>query len=161
MNSFTHTTTAQPILLSKKGMKEIRHSIAQLEADRRHVILELHDLERESGHDDRLERIEKLSRLESIEAELFEKKQIMQHAKLLPSRRARMKVALGSVVDLLDQQGRLMQYTLVDTIEANPSDGRISVASPLGQSLIGKTAHQEVSWQSGHRTHHLQVVGIH
>lgn len=161
MNTFTHTTTAPTtILLSKKGMKEIRRSISQLEADRRAIILSLHELDRESGHDDRLERIEKLSRLESTEAELFEKKQILQHAKLLPSRSARMRVALGSVVDLIDQQGRLMQYTLVDSIEANPSDGRISVVSPLGQSLLGKTASQEVQWQSGHRTHRLQLIGI-
>lgn len=161
MNTFTNTTTeSAPILLSKKGMKEVRRSISQLEADRRHIILELHELDRESGHDDRLERIEKLSRLESTEAELFEKKHILNHAKLIPTRSARMRVAIGSVVDLIDQQGRLMQYTLVDTIEANPSDGRISVVSPLGKSLIGKAPSEEVSWESGHRTHSLRLVGI-
>lgn len=161
MNTFIHTTTEpKTVLLSKKGMKEIRRSISQLEADRRQIILQLHELDRESGHDDRLERIEKLSRLESTEAELFEKKHILQHAKLIPSRSARMRVALGSVVDLIDQQGRLMQYTLVDTIEANPSDGRISVVSPLGQSLLGKTARDVVSWQSGHQTHSMQLIGI-
>ncbi len=161
MNTFTHTTTQQKtISLSKKGMKEIRRSVAQLEADRRKVIQQLHELDRESGHDDRLERIEKLSQLESTEAELFEKKHILQHAKLLPSKSARMKVAMGSVVDLIDRQGRLMQYTLVDTIEANPSDGRISVVSPLGQSLLGKSAREVVSWQSGHQTHSLRLIGI-
>jgi transcription elongation factor GreA len=161
MNTFIDTTTERKtILLSKKGMKEIRKEIQQLEADRRQIILELRELDRESGHDERLARIEKLSRLETTESELFEKRHIVQHAKLLPSRSARMKVALGSVVDLIDQHGRLMQYTLVDSIEANPSDGRISVVSPLGQSLLGKSASEKVSWQSGQKTHNLQLVGI-
>lgn len=161
MNTFTYTTTeTTALLLSKKGMKEIRRTIHQLESDRRHIIIGLHELDRESGHDDRLERIERLSRLESTEAELFEKRHILHHAKLLPSKRARMRVALGSVVSLIDQKGRMMQYTLVNTIEANPSDGRISVVSPLGQSLIGKSAQEVIEWYSGHKSHSMQLIGI-
>ncbi len=77
---------------------------------------------RATGHDDRLERIERLARLEAIETELAEKRETLTNAKLIPSKRARMKVAIGSIVDLIDQEGRLVQYTIVDTIEANPSD---------------------------------------
>jgi transcription elongation factor GreA len=159
-NITTITTEHKTILLSKKGMKEIRKAVAQLEHDRQAVIRSLHDIDKTTGHDDRLERIERLAQLEAIEAELVEKQQTLAEAKLLPSKRARMRVAMGSVVDLIDQQGQLIRYTLVDTIEANPSDGRISVVSPLGQNLIGKTVKDIVEWSSGINNRKLQLVKI-
>jgi len=156
----TITTERKTILLSKKGMKEIKKAIAQLEHDRQAVIRGLHEIDKTSGHDDRLERIERLARLESIEAELAEKRRTHTDAKLLPSKRARMKVAMGSVVDLIDQQGQLFRYTLVDSIEANPSDGRISIVSPLGQNLVGKTVKDIVEWSNGLHSNQLQLVRI-
>lgn len=156
----TTDTTHKTILLSKKGMKELRKSISQLEHDRQATIRSLHEIDRSTGHDDRLQRIEQLARLEAIESELVEKKQTLADAKLLPTKRARMRVALGSVVDLIDQQGRLFRYTLVDTIEANPSDGRISVVSPLGSTLVGKTVQDVVEWGSGNRANRFQLVRI-
>lgn len=156
----TNRTTEKTVLLSKKGMKELKKAISQLEHDRAAAIRGLHDIDKTTGHDDRLERIERLARLESIESELAEKHQTIQSAKLLPSKRARMKVAMGSVVDLIDQQGRLFSYTLVDTIEANPSDGRISVLSPLGQNLVGKTVKDIVEWGSGVHNTTFRLVRI-
>lgn len=155
------TATKPYVLLSKKGLQELRQSIQQLEKDRTQAILALKDTEKTTGHDDRLDRNEKLFNLESIEGDLVEKRQILSVAKLMPSKRARIKVALGSVVDLMDQQGRLFQYTLVESIEANPSDGRISVESPLGSSLIGKSAQETVHWSTGAKQGKLQLIKVH
>ena len=158
------TTTKQhenrTILLSKKGMKELRKSVAQLEQDRSAISRSLREIDKTSGHDDRFERNERLLRLEAIEAELLEKQQMLTKAKIIPSKRARMKVAIGSVVDLIDQQGRLFRYTLVDSVEANPSDGRISTASPLGSSLLGKTAHDTIELRNGFKYNSFRLVRI-
>ncbi|MDB5162424.1 MAG: greA [Candidatus Saccharibacteria bacterium] len=164
MNTTINTVTIetkQPILLSKKGMKELRKDVAQLEHDRMAAIRGLREIDKTSGHDDRFERIERLARLEIIESELFEKQRALAQAKLMPSRRARMKVAVGSVVDLIDQQGKLFRYTLVESIEANPSDGRISAKSPLGSSLVGKTVKDVVEWGNGTVRGTMQLVSIH
>ena len=158
--TITTKTRTKTVLLSKKGMKELKKTIAQLEHDRLAAIRGLHDIDKTTGHDDRLERIERLARLELIEAELSERKLTLAEAKLLPSKRARMKVAMGSVVDLIDQQGKLFRYTLVDTVEANPSDGRISVVSPLGQTLVGKTVKDMVEWGSGVHSTTFRLVRI-
>jgi transcription elongation factor GreA len=141
-------------------MKELRKSLTQLEHDRTALIKGLRELDKTTGHDERLERIERLAQLESVESELRDKQHVITNAKLLPSKRARMKVAIGSVVDLIDQQGQLVRYTLVDTIEANPSDGRISVLSPLGKSLVGKTVKDIVHWGNGLRANTVQLVSI-
>lgn len=153
-----NTTT---VYLSKKGMKELRKSIAQLEKALSKAMNDLRELDKTDGHDERLARIEKLATIEGIESALVDKKLLLSEAKQLPRKRDALRVALGSVVDLVDQQGRLIRYTIVDSIEANPSDGRISIKSPLGQSLIGKTVQQTVEWTTKHlQTNQLQLVRI-
>ena len=154
------TKPSKTILLSKKGMKELKKSAQSLEHYMHSMIVSLHEMDKTSGRDERLERIEKLAELETIESKLADTKLTLSMAKLIPTRRARIKVAIGSVVDLIDQQGRLFRYTLVDSLEANPSDGRISIASPLGQNLVGKTVHEIVEWGNGMRANQLKLVRI-
>lgn len=160
----TTTTKSQPehktILLSKKGMKELRKSIAQLEHDRAAIRRSLRESDKTTSHDDRFERSDRLLRLEVIESELIEKQQALSHAQIISSRSTRMKVAIGSVVDLIDQHGRLIRYTIVESIEANPSDGRISAASPLGSTLLGKTVQDIVEWKSGLHHSKFQLAKI-
>lgn len=153
-------TTHAPTLLSQKGMKELKKSIETLEHDYKTLLHSLKELDKTLGHDERLERIEHLSRLELVEAELADKKHILATAKILPTTKAKMKVAIGSVVDLLDHHGQLIRYTLVDTVEANPSDGRISVVSPLGQRLVGKTLADTVEWSGRLGTRSFRLVAI-
>lgn len=148
------------ILLSKKGFKEIKREIARLEHERVDIIASLRDMDKTEIHDERLSRIEKLAQLEAIESDIHEKQQVVKTAKLLPSKRDRLKVAIGSVVDLADQQGRLFRYTLVDSLEANPSDGRISIKSPLGQSLLGRTIKEDIEWVANSSIRRLQLVNI-
>lgn len=147
-------------LLSKKGMKELRQSITQLTHDRSDAIRQLREIDKTTGHDDRFERIEKLARFQAVESELAEKRQTLASARLMPSTRRRLKVAIGSVVDLIDQQGRLLRFTLVESVEANPSDGRISIVSPLGSRLVGKTVHDIVEWTMGAKQSTYKLVRI-
>lgn len=154
------TITEKTILLSKKGMKELKKAIIQLEHDRQKTLQQLRELDKTLGHDERLDRIEKLAILESIETEIDDKKLALANAKLLPSKRTRLQVAIGSVVDLIDKHGHMFRYTIVDSIEANPSDGRISTASPLGQSLIGRTVRDIVEWRNGNYFNRFQLVRI-
>jgi len=158
--TITTESERKTILLSKKGMKELRRAISQLEVEQHGIMKELRESDKTSGHDDRFERNERLARLETVQAELVEKQQTLTHAQLIPSKRARAKVALGSVVDLIDQQGRLFRYTLVNSIEANPSDGRISVVSPLGSTLLGKTVEDAVEWSANQRHQSFRLVRV-
>ena len=156
----TTATKEKTLLLSKRGMKELKRSIASLIHDRQKAIQELHELDKMSDRDTRLNHLEKLARLDIIESQLQDKELALKSARLIPTRRARMQVAIGSVVDLIDTQGRIFRYMLVDSIEANPSDGRISIASPLGQNLLGKTVRDVVEWSAGLKANRLQLVSI-
>jgi transcription elongation factor GreA len=152
--------TTQDILLSKKGMKELKKQVARLEHELKEALVSLRELDKTEGHEERLARIEKLGYIDVIESELADKKLILANAKLLPRKRDALKVAIGSVVDLVDTGGRMVRYTLVDSIEANPSDGRISIKSPLGKNLLGRQIQDMVEWTSGLRTNQVRLVGI-
>lgn len=154
------TITEKTILLSKKGMKEIKKKIVQLEHDRQKTLQSLHDIDKTCGRDEHLNRINMVFNLECIEAELADKQLILSTARLIPKTRSRLQVAIGSVVDLIDKQGKIFRFTIVDSIEANPSDGRISTVSPLGQSLIGKTIRDIVEWHNGLKINQLKLVRI-
>lgn len=154
------TITDKTILLSKKGMKELKKNIAQLEHDKQKALQALREIDKTLDHDGRLDQIEKVSYLESIEAKLEDKRLILSSARLLPTRRARLRVALGSMVDLIDKQGHLLRFTLVDSLEADPSDGRISILSPLGRNLIGKTVRDIVECCNGKRTNQFWLIRI-
>lgn len=152
--------TESTILLSKKGMKELKRSVARLERERQNALNRLRELDKSETHEQRLERMDKLAELDTIEAQLADKQMQLTHAKLYPRKRDALKVALGSVVELIDTQGRLVRYQLVDSIEADPSDGRISANSPLGQSLLGKTIEDTIRWGSSLQPRQLKLIAI-
>jgi transcription elongation GreA/GreB family factor len=152
--------TTKTIYISKKGLKELKKDISRLERDKQNALVSLREIDKTDNHDERFARIEKLANIEVIESELADKKMALDNAKLFPRKRDALKVAIGSVVDLLDTSGRIVRYTLVDSIEANPSDGRISIKSPLGQNLVGKQIQDVVEWSAGIRTNRLQLIGI-
>ena len=153
-------TSTSPIYLSKKGLQELKKQIKRLEHDLSAAQADLRSLDKAKSHEERLERSEKLAIIESLGVELDDKKMTLSRAKLLPRRRDSIKVALGSVVELIDSQGRKFRYMLVDSLEANPSSGRISVKSPLGQKLLDKKIEDIVQWTAGLGTNQLRLVGI-
>lgn len=152
--------TMETVYLSKKGIKELRKSVVQLERDRHKTIIALHEQDKTDNHDERYARIEKLAQLDAIESELEEKQELLRKAQPYPktSKLETLGVTIGSVVELIDQAGRKYVYTIVNSIEANPSDGRISFKSPLGQSLLGKKIKDTIEWQMNNQK--LRLIRI-
>jgi len=147
-------------LLSKKGLKELKKSIIQLESDKQKVLQNLRDLDKTLGREERLSRIEMLAELDIIESKLDDNNLILSTSKLLPTKRTHLQVVMGSVVDLIDKHGHFFRFKIVSSVEADPSDGRISTLSPLGQNLIGKTVKDTVKWGNGNRSNCYQLVRI-
>lgn len=150
----------QKTLLSKQGFKELRKEIRQLEGEVKSLTSQLRELGRAKSHEDQLERSNLMSALEIAKSKLASQNSILASAQLLPRKRDRLRVALGSVVDLVDQQGQLFRYTLVNSLEANPSDGRLSIESPLGKLLLNRQKSESISWAAGGRQRQLRLIDI-
>lgn len=148
------------VYLTKKGIKELKKSITQLEHKHSQLQVSLRDHDRTTKHDDRLAYTERMVQLDVLEAEIAEKKLYLQNAKQLPKRSNSLTVIIGSAVDLIDRYGKRQRYTLVDSLEADPSKGKISVSSPLGSSLVGKKMRDVVRWSTGRGERKMTLVGI-
>ena len=57
------------------------------------------------------------------------------------------RITFGSTVRLEDEAGKEVRYQIVGSDEAEPSNGRISVMSPLARTLIGKRVGDNVTAQ--------------
>jgi len=68
---------------------------------------------------------------------------------------------VGATVTLQDlETHKNVAYTLVDSAEADPSAGKISVASPVGSAIVGAIAGQEIAVQAprGERRYRVSAV---
>lgn len=72
------------------------------------------------------------------ENRILEIQEILKNATIIKNS-ARVKVALGAKVTI-DFNGKEKVYDIVGSIEADPSNNKISDASPLGQALLGRKA---------------------
>ena len=148
------------VYLSKNGFKDLHKEISKLEIEEKDLQAQIREIGRTKSRDDELQRAEVLIQLEAIGSRLVERRAALKTAKPLPRKRDRLMVAIGSVVDMADQQGRLFRYTLVDSLEANPIDGKISIESPLGKSLVGRRPDETISWSAGSGLRQLQLVRV-
>lgn len=72
------------------------------------------------------------------EGRILEIQEILKNAKVIRGGK-KDKVVLGATVSLT-LGGKKMEYTLVGPTEANPLEGKISDASPIGKALLGHRA---------------------
>ena len=107
--------------------KELRAQVGEIEAEYFSLLTDLHSLE------------EKIAEL----TEILRTAEIIT----LPPASERNKVWLGAVVEL-EVNGQKMTYQLVDTWEADPMAGKLSVRSPVGSALLGQEKGKEVTVNS-------------
>lgn len=69
-------------------------------------------------------------------------------------------VTLGSHVEVKDDAGKTMKYTIVGSLEADPAHGRISNASPVGQALLGKRVGEDAEVEAPSGVQKFTVVKI-
>ena len=83
--------------------------------------------------------------------------QIIDPTSLEPSGR----VVFGATVELEDEaSGEKVKYQIVGPYEADLTKGRISVTSPIGRALIGKTVGDTVEVQTPRGARSYEVVGV-
>lgn len=97
-----------------------------------------------------------------IEGKIIELKDKLARAEVVdPSRVDRSRVAFGAKVTVLDiDSDKECAYTLVSADEADARAGRISITSPVGKALVGKSVGDEVSINAPARTIQYEVVDI-
>ncbi len=69
-------------------------------------------------------------------------------------------VEVGSYVTVSRDDGKTTAYTIVDSLEAAPHDGKISDASPIGSALVGRTIGDTVTVEVPSRVLKLTITSV-
>ncbi|PAF49825.1 transcription elongation factor GreA [Helicobacter sp. 12S02232-10] len=134
--------------MSQYGYEKICTELKNLkEVERPNIVKEI-DIARQHG--DLKENAEYHAAKEKqlfIEARINDLTQILNNAQVIdPATLAHHKVSFGSTVKILNlDNNKEFSYTIVGSVESDPTRGLISFGSPIAKSLIGKEKGDEVS----------------
>ena len=70
------------------------------------------------------------------------------------------KVFFGAIVELEDDEGNTVQYRLLGADEIDPKTGAISIDSPMGKALLGKSVDSEITLNTPSGQHNYLIVAI-
>ena len=91
-----------------------------------------------------------------IEGRILTVENTIKNAILIPDdRKPSGKVEVGSEVTIKDSAGKEHTYTIVGISEADPSEGKISNESPVGQALLGRKKGQQAEVQTPFRLYQV------
>lgn len=98
--------------------------------------------------------------LNFIEEKIKKIEEVLKNAKIIRgSASPPKKVILGRTV-VVEVNGEIDEFTIVGTMEANPSQGKISNESPVGKALLGRKIGETVIVQTSFVNHTYRIVKI-
>ena len=126
--------------LTPEGLKNMEARHKYLTEVRRSEVAERLRLALEEGGDlsENAEYEDAKNEQAFVEGEIMRLEMILSTAQIIESTGAKDEVRLGSKITVMEKGSKEKElYHLVGSAEANPRDGKISVESPLGKSLLG------------------------
>ena len=139
--------------LTPAGLKKYKGELDDLRNSQRQDIAERIQKAKEIGGTvDNAEYDEAKNEQAFVEGHILELEAIINNAVIIDSRKgSKGSVVIGSVVKVAMEGTKKQDYTIVGSAESDPSAGKISNESPIGQALLGHKVGDkvEVSTPSG------------
>ena len=127
------------VILTEEGKKKLEDELNDLKLVRRREVAE--KIKDARGQGDLSENAEYDAAREEqakIEARIEELEQKLRNVKVIETDTNKNRISLGSQVKLLDMEFQEeVIFMIVGSTESDPSNGKISNESPLGNALIG------------------------
>jgi transcription elongation factor GreA len=141
----------QPVYLTAEGLKKIQEEYEYLTETRRKEVAQMiaeakaeGDISENAGYD------EAKTAQGFLEGRIRELENLLKNAQIIEEgTQKKGEVALGRTV-IVREAGTDFEetYTIVGSVEADPTRGRISNSSPIGKALIGKRVGQKANVQT-------------
>jgi transcription elongation factor GreA len=139
------------VLLTKDGIKRLEAELHELRTVRRaEVAQQIRDAQ-ELGMTETDGQYEEAKNQQAfLEGRIQEIEKMLEMAEVIDEGAVQgsKEVRVGSTVSLKTKDNKRRKYQLVGAAETNPSEGRISDESPLGQALLGKKRGETVKIQA-------------
>ena len=137
----------QKTYLTKEGYEKLRKKLEYLKTVRRRELSKEIGIARKHGDLKENSEYDAAKNAQGLnEAKIFELESKLSNGRIIDYEDIPTdKVLIGAIVKLKDlDSGEKIQYTLVSELEADFSEGKISVSSPVAQSLLGHKENETV-----------------
>ena len=149
-------------LLTSAGLAKLEAELEHLRmVSRQEVAQRIQRAKELGGTVDNAEYDEAKNEQAFVEGRVLTLETMIKNAVLIPDERTSSeRVEVGSVVTVVNVQGKTQKYVIVGSTEADPAQGKISNESPVGKALLGRKVGEEaeVTTPSGNVT--FNVVKI-
>jgi transcription elongation factor GreA len=147
--------------MTAEGLEALRAEINELETTARNDIAQQIKTAREWGDLKENAEYHEAKRAQAhLETKILQLREQVQNAKIVEVAAGSEVVAFGSTVEIEDDTGRHLTYTLVSMREASPPEGKLSFESPVGQALRDKRVGDTATVQTPRGARKLKVVAI-
>lgn len=148
--------------LTREGIAALEEELEMLKARRPKIAQELRDAMADKDFRENAPLDAARDTQGQTEARIRELEGMLRHAVVLEDGGTKGdRAGVGSNVTLSNlATGTKLQYLLVSSAEARPTAGRLSVASPVGQAIVGKRAGDEVEVQAPSGTVRFRVESV-
>jgi len=137
--------TEKKIMITQEGLAKLKSELEELLSVRRREVAGKIKRAREmGGTENNAEYDDAKNEQAFVEGRILTLENIVKNAVVIESPALPGVVELGNKVLIQNQGGKIDQFTIVGSAEANPIEGKISNESPVGQALLGRKVGDEV-----------------
>ena len=128
------------VLLTPEGLENLKKEIEQLSTDKRREVAERIKEAREFGDiSENSEYDDAKNEQAMLEARIMTLEDKLRSASVIDAKELSADVVrVGSQVQVTDDKGKSLSYTIVGSTESNPSENKLSNESPVGKALVGR-----------------------
>jgi transcription elongation factor GreA len=154
-------TSAERVPLTSAGRHQLEEELTRLRArlDELRDLLEEAHADRTADDDERAAALALLDEHARAEARMAEVRAILEMAVDAPPPQAGVS-GVGTKVTVRETDGAKETFVLVSPAEASPTDGRVSVQSPLGQALVGRRVGEKATVNAPQGSWEVEVVAV-
>lgn len=133
------------IIITQDGLGKLQSELEHLLSVRREeVAVKIQRAREMGGTDNNAEYDDAKNEQAFVEGRILMLENIVRNAEVIESPGSPGVVELGNKVLIQNQDGKVDQFAIVGSTEANPVDGKISNESPVGQALLGRKVGDKV-----------------
>ena len=131
-------------VLTKEGLSKLQEELTYLKSEKRPQLSDRIKSAKELGDlSENAEYQEAKEDQSFVEGRILELEHIIKTSSVVEKVKDNDHVQVGCQVKI-DKEGQIMSFTIVGSTEAEPAQGKISLESPFGEALMGKSVGDKV-----------------
>ena len=159
----TATVGIQSVEVTESGLEARKKELEDLKAQRPEIIAAIRNAAADKDYRENAPLDAAREEQGKVEARIRELEEEIRRAEVVETSGVS-RAGVGATVKLQPLDGgEAKEYVLVDPIEANPSDGKLSIKSPVGEAVVGKRKGNQVTIKTpsgGERRYRIEEITV-